>query len=253
MRYIPVTGDIQAGKSTFADTIETLHGSAIHIETFEIIAEVATQFNKSFHPEHGTPVERINHWLGQMPGVLKKVLDIDVNYGDITISQKHIEAEPAAYVKMFGFLSLLDSKTNIARQKITSDNKEKYRPELQWIGGHLVSRVDKNIWFKEVVRRAEAEESRGVDLCITTAVKYKSDELYMRTFEGTVIPKIVRAELPTRDATDPTERESSLVTPDTILYNNGDLAQYKNSIEQFYKDYIDGTVQSAYVANDSTE
>lgn len=253
MRYVGYGIKINQGKTTSSRELVRLHSNAVHIETSSIISEVATEFNKTYQPEDGTHIERINHWLAHMPNVLHKVMGIDVPYGSLTFTSRHVDNDPAAYINIMSFMNSLDGKTRLARQPITSANKEIYRPELQWIGGHLVSRLDKHIWFKEVQRRAEQSEiQNGTELCVTGAIKYPSDAEFLRSIDpDAVIVNMIRSNLPLRDLTDPTERQGNQVKADVSMYNNGTVADLLSMTGTFYKDLVDDTVKSMYLADAS--
>jgi hypothetical protein len=244
-----ITGPIGSGKTTFAEFLgQTVQNHAIY-ETGMLIAEVANRFNQLLEAElnFGTTnndAELINQLLIWMPDVISEHLHRETTWTHLAITAKDQRVNPALYEKLFEYLKLVRADLHIAEQTITIQNKGKYRPLLQWLGGYFVAKISPTIWYDELFRRIELHESRR-DLVIIGGVRYVSDAAMVHEHGGRVIA-IERPNLPTH--VDVTEAEADKIEPDVTVSNNGTLEQLQKTTEDIWDDIAAGQPKARYSA-----
>jgi len=246
MILIGLTGPIGHGKSSFAKAVELYESSYKHFESSMIIAEVANELHKIMHslPKRDD-VDSINDWLKALPEILKKTVHTNCTYDQIKLDADRINKHPIEYVKLFLHIQNLASNPELAKRKITKDNKEAYRPFLQWLGGYLVRHVDDSIWYKEICRRVKITEQEGFKLCIVGGLRFPQDATTLRSAGGIII-KVYRPDHLQYDMLDPTERERDNIKPDCIIISNGSLDDLNMTTKKVLEDLSSYHLQKNY-------
>lgn len=248
MLTVGVTGPIGHGKTTFATALSKQVNTFAHFESSHIISEVANALlaQTGAVPRPGD-LTAINKWLRRLPPIIGKKLHADVGFERIKITAPALRAAPLEYQKLLIYLANLQKDPDLARQKITDRNKSAHRPLLQWLGGYLVSKADKGIWYKEIARRVRGEADKGTELCVVGGLRYLSDAAILRT-TGAIIVKIYRPSLAPADITDPTEREREQVPVDSTVLNDGSVDNLATCAEILLRDMQNNRLQPNYSA-----
>ena len=151
MIILGITGSIGHGKSSLADLIKSSDSRIIQLESSEVISQVANQLNSYFQPNSDySDLESINVWLAFLPKILKNLLGITTPNQLFVITQENLAKNPNDYNKLFEYLKILKLKPHMAKDVINQDNKNSYRPILQWIGGMCAVYIPEQIWFNEL-------------------------------------------------------------------------------------------------------
>ena len=222
MILIGITGAIGHGKTSLAEALQKTESNSLHLETGMLIAEVADALHKRLDVvPKPDDIAAINSWLGYLPEIIMAVTNKKSQTTDIIINESDINNHPELYEKLFVHLKTLANKPDLAKQTITVANKANHRAFLQWLGGYLVVKVDKGIWYDELVSRlTTANKALG----IISGVRFPSDADAVHAAGG-IIVKIQRPFVPEKDAQDPTERERKNVKNDVTIINDGSLQQ----------------------------
>ncbi len=252
MIIIGMTGPIGHGKSTFAKALMQIEPSSQRIESSMVIGEVANNLHASSKtPPDRDDIDAINVWLRPLPSILLETVHAHCTYEQIKIDAEDAKAHPIDYEKLFLHLENLARKPELSRQNINHDNKEEYRPILQWLGGYLVDKVDPDIWYKEIINRARNLNTRGVGLCIIGGLRYPSDAERVKEAGGKII-KVYRPGHLQYDMQDPTERERDNVTSDATVVSNGGIDDVKNVASQVLTDLRSNQLKKIYYAKPQT-
>lgn len=246
MIILGMTGPIGHGKTTFADALAELVPSTVHFESSLIIAEIANVLHDALKV---TPdpydVDSLNNWLVVLPDILYQKLQIQTTFEKIRLHQKSIEQHPVEYQKLILHVENLERNPEMAKRKITRENKENYRPFLQWIGGYLAQRVDSGIWYKEIVRRIRKAEAAGTDLCIVGGLRFPTDARLLRDAGG-IIVKVYRPGILQADMLDPTERERENIKVDCIIKSDGSVEDVRRFAAHFLEDIHNNKLEKSY-------
>lgn len=223
MILIGMTGPIGHGKTTFARALEKIVPETVHLESSMVIAEVANGLHASTTklPDRDD-LDSINEWLRALPDVIMNTVHAHCEYSQLKIDRYEAERHPIEYEKLFLHIENLTRNPHLATQKITKENKETYRPILQWLGGYLVKKVDSGIWYKEVIRRAHEAERQGCKICVIGGLRFPSDATLLRQAGGTIV-KVFRPGHLQYDMLDPTERERDNIEVDTKIISAGTI------------------------------
>lgn len=252
MIIIGMTGPISHGKSTFASALAELEPSLIHLEFSIVVARVANALHAALSQiPDPYDVTELNNWLRSLPAVLLETLHTKTTFDDIKLDQVSIELHPVEYQKLIMHVENLKKHPELARQAITLENKETYRPFLQWLGGYLVQKVDAGIWQKEIVRMIYDAASTGVKICIVGGLRFPSDAAALRQAGGIII-KVYRPGHLQNDMMDPTERERDNIRVDCTIMSNGTIEDVKRCSARVLEDIRSNRLQVLYQTAQAT-
>lgn len=246
MIILGMTGPIGHGKSTFAEALAASEPSTVHFESSLIIAEVANAMQNALNdlPDPYN-VEQLNSWLRCLPAILLEVIHVNCSYEQIKLEQNAMEEHPVEYQKLILHVENLQRKPELMTQSIDKDNKENYRPLLQWLGGYLVQKIDSGIWYNEIVRRIRQASTAGCSLCLVGGLRYPTDAAILRGAGATII-KVYRPGHLQSDMLDPTERERQNIQVDCTIMSNGTVADVKQFAKLFYEDLKNNRLEKNY-------
>ncbi len=246
MILLGMTGPISHGKTTFANALMELEPHTIHLESSLVIARVANAMHASLR-ELPDPydVESLNSWLHALPGILSETVHAECTFEQIRLDPASIEQHPIEYQKLIMHVENLHRNPELAQQGITLENKETYRPFLQWLGGYLIKKVDPGIWFREVTRMVYDSATTGCKLCIVGGLRFPSDAAAIRHAGGIII-KVYRPGHLQNDMLDPTERERDNINVDCTVMSNGTVDDVKRCAKQILEDIKNNRLQVLY-------
>lgn len=246
MIILGMTGPIGHGKSTFASALKELEPSSAHLESSLIIAEVANDLHAALGAiPDPYDIDSLNNWLRSLPAILLQRVNTRTTYERIRLDPGEVEQHPVEYQKLIMHVENLQRQPDLAKHTITRENKENYRPLLQWLGGYLVQKVDKSIWYNEIVRRVYKAQSRGCKLCIVGGLRYPSDAAILRQ-AGAIIVKVYRPAHLQNDMLDPTERERENILADCTIASDGTVEDAKACAARILQDIREGRLQKNY-------
>ncbi len=236
MLIVGITGPIGHGKSAFADALAELVPSTVHFEAGLVVSEVAQALQDALHdiPDPYN-VEALNSWLHTLPAILLNTVHVRCAFKDIELHQKEMERHPIEYQKLILHVENLKRNPKMLDMKITPENKENFRPLLQWLGGYLVQKLDAGIWYNEILRRVNDVGAAGGELCIIGGLRYPTDAAILRSAGATII-NIYRPGHLQSDTLDPTERERDNIQADCTIMSNGTLEDLKECAKQVLAD-----------------
>ncbi len=248
MIIIGMTGPIGHGKSTFAKVAIELEPASKHFESSLIIAEVANALHATTTAiPSRDDIDSINNWLKPLSSILLETVHARCSFEQIRLDMNDVQQHPGDYEKLLLHIENLNRNPKLTQQTITKENKEAYRPILQWLGGYMIKKVDSGIWYKEIVRRVQAIQNEGYKLCIIGGLRFPADAEYVHQINGVVI-KVYRPGHLQYDSLDPTERERDNITPDSTVISNGTIDDLKNCVKLVLDDLVSGQLQKTYYA-----
>jgi len=251
MMLLGITGPIGHGKTTFADALAEQVSSVARFESFFVVAEVADAMHAALTDiPDPYDVGQLNQWLKSLPAILQGITGITCTYEQLKLEQADIDTHPIEYQKLILHVENLRRDPTLAKQKISRENKETYRPFLQWLGGYLVKKADKGVWYNELVRRVHQTEKQDIELSIVSGLRFPSDATILRAAGGKIV-KVYRPSHLQNDRLDPTERERENIQPDTTVMSNGGVDDLKRFAAQFIKDLKANNLQHLYQTKDA--
>jgi len=243
-----MTGPIGHGKSTFAKAVKTLEPSSVHFESSMVIAEVANAMHASLQQiPNRDDINSINNWLKSIPVILLQTVHVQCGYEQIKLDIDAIELHPIEYEKLLLHIENLTRDPSLARNEITKENKETYRPLLQWLGGYLVKKVEPGIWYKEIIRRVEEAKKGNHKVCLIGGLRFPTDAALVRQAGG-IIVRVYRPDHLQYDKLDPTERERDNIHPDTTVISNGTIDDINRLAGVVLADIPNNKLQKIYYA-----
>lgn len=246
MIILGMTGPISHGKTSFAQALREIEPMMIHLESSIVIARVANEMHAvlSQIPDP-YDAKQLNEWLKFLPDILERTVHANATYEQIRLDPVAIEQHPIEYQKFIMHVENLTRNPQMARQAITIDNKESYRPFLQWLGGYLAKKVDPAIWYNEIVRMVHDADTTGAKLCIVGGLRTPTDATVLR-HAGGIILKVYRPGHLQNDMLDPTERERDNINVDCTIMSNGTLEDVKHCAKQVLEDIKNNNLQVLY-------
>lgn len=249
MLFVGITGPIGHGKTTFAEALLSLRQPSLHLESNMPIIEVANAWQAAlpvaFDPHD---ITALNEWVRELPAILQDLFGVTCTFEQIEIHTEEAMASPVEYQKLLRHAELLADKPELASVLINNDNKEQYRPLLQWLGGYLPTRLSPSIWYDEVVRRAQAFANKGGELCVSGGIRYPVDAEVWRKAGGKII-KVYRPGKLESDLLDPTERQRESIVPNTTVVNDGTIADLHHVAVSLLQDIEQNHLRSEYQAS----
>lgn len=244
MVIIGITGPICHGKTSFGKALQKLEPRSVHYESFQVIADLATAW-LSMSPELPAPddIAAINDWLQKLVPVLNQEFGVSATFLDVKIDEAAVRNKPDQYQKLFDFLAQEPTEETT----ITEENKEYFRPLMQWMGNYFVAKIDFGIWYKKILNEIKAEEAKGATLATVGGLRFPQDAAILKDAGATIV-LIERPNAPTPDEDDPTERQRRNIMPDTSIINNGNLLDLEACASKFYSDLKQGQLKPTYSA-----
>ncbi len=248
MIIVGLTGGIGHGKTTFANLLAKQSKSAMHFESWELIAEVGLALRREHqvHPA-ADDINGINEWLYALPEIIAGHVHARLDFTDVQLTQDRLRANPEHFAKLIEYLELIAAQPELADCDITDDNKDTFRPLLQWLGGYLVVQVGAGVWYDEIVRRIAHLRNSGFELVSIGGLRYPADAERIRNAGGMII-QIDRPTLPEQDRNDLTERERSDIIADAVITNNASLDQLSDCAVTVYSDLCLRQLRPSYTA-----
>ena len=246
MIVIGFTGPIGHGKSTFSAALHKLEPSNVHIESSMIIAEIADTMHANLEkvPERDD-IESINNWLKMLPVTLLQQLGVKVTFEQIKLDPDRVVRHPVEYEKLFLHIDNLAHNPQLLHQKISLENKEAYRPFLQWLGGYLVRSLGPGIWYNEIVKRVKQAAQSGVKLCTVGGLRFPNDANILKQVDALVV-KVYRPGHLQYDALDPTERERDNIPVDVTVVSDAGIEEVTMCAKCFMDDLKNGELKKTY-------
>jgi len=246
MLIIGMTGPIGHGKSTFAKAIKELEPSTEHLESSMVVAEIANalHYDLTDIPDP-YDINSLNDWLKSLPAILLEHLHVRCTYGQIKLDADSIAQHPIEYQKLILHVENLKRTPDLAKHDINRNNKETYRPFLQWLGGYLIKKISQTIWYDEIVKRIHIAEHEGYKICIVGGLRFPTDAASIRRVGGIII-KVYRPAHLQNDMMDPTERERDNIDPDCVVMSNGTIKDIEKCAKIVLSDLLDGNLQTIY-------
>ena len=238
---IGITGNIGHGKTTFADMLADCAPTSQHYESSDIIIEVANALKMQKLPLADDPAS-ISAWLSALPLFLAQFAHYVPAQKLSTIGSADIKTEPDAFSALFNYITLITKSPALRSVTITRANKDQFRPLLQWLGGYVATRVDGQIWFREIVRRAHLSNS---DLTLAGGVRFLADAECLRAAGGIII-QISRPATDKAFLNDITESQRSLIQADSNVINDGTLLNLRSIAHKLYTDVKQDNLQIHY-------
>ena len=246
MYLIGISGAIGHGKTSLAQSFEQFVPGYLQLESGQLVAELANAWQaKLVEPPDYNDINAINDWLGQLPPLIKIILNVDCLATQLEIKQTDFHRYPQEYTKFLTYLKALAKNPAMAKTQITAINKADYRPLLQWLGGFLVERIGDDIWYNQLIKQAQSAPQ--ANLCTIGGLRYPKDASIVRAAGG-VIVKVVRPDMAEADLQDPTEQQRQAIQPDVTIINNGSLDELTAVAKVFYDDLKTGQPKATYKA-----
>jgi hypothetical protein len=244
MVIIGITGPICHGKTSFGKALQKLEPRSVHYESFQVIASLAsTWLNMSPQLPKPNDIAAINDWLQKLVPVLNQEFGVNATFLDVKIDEAATRSRPDQYQKLFEFLAQEPTQETA----ITEENKEYFRPLMQWMGAYFVAKIDFGIWYKKILRQIKIDETKGASLATVGGLRFPQDAVILKEAGATIV-LIERPNAPTPDEDDPTERQRRDIMTDTSIVNNGNLLDLEACAQRFYSDLKQGQLKPSYSA-----
>lgn len=244
-----ITGAIGSGKTTFAAYLGDAVEDHAHYETWQVVAQIASTFNQALLAELAyetteSDLELANQVLIWLPDAISENLHHDVVWNQLAITAHDTRSHPEQHHKLFDYIKMARKNPAILSVQLTTENKDLYRPILQWLGSYLVVKLSKTIWYDELLRRIQLRNPT-TSLVTIGGVRYASDAASVRQAGGKIIKVSRPGEAKSNDITG---SELAIITPDITVKNDGTLAQLETLAETLVNDLASGNPQKIYNA-----
>jgi hypothetical protein len=251
---IGITGAVGSGKSTFAKALADCEPDHSIYETYQLIAEVGDAFNQALKAElefatARNDIELVNQALIWLPDTIEDRLHTDVSWSQLAIKRHETLVRPNLYGKLFTYLKTIHQNPKLLNKPINAKNLETYKHLLQWLNGYLTSKVNKNVWYNELMRRVDNHDGTK-SLVIVCGVRYPSDATILKKRGG----KIIAVHRPgikamVNDLTDINQATRHIIRPDHTVLNNGKTKDLIKLAEDIWNDIGAGKPKPRYAAN----
>ena len=252
MILLGITGAIGHGKTSLVNAMQRAEPRMQSGESSLVISEVANHLNSSLRILPAIPTSRqpelVKSWLDSaLPEALRSVTPIPFAASPLEIGLDDIPEHPELYEKLWLYLDELKGNPDAAEITITPENKDNYRPFLQWIGGYVTTKLDSSLWYAELVRRASVAEAADCPLYIIGGIRLAQDADALQAAGGIIID-IIRPELQVQDLDDTTERTRGDILVNSEVINNGTLADLDPLAERLIEDLRQEQLKPGYQA-----
>lgn len=255
MIIIGITGAIGHGKTSLAQAFLRQVTPAEHTESSILIAKAADQLNAYYpatRPQSSDP-SSINAWLMNLPDIIRDVTGFAGDIPAVRMPTGPTLKPHTDFDKLYEYLDVVAANHSIVTQTITPENKESYRPILQWLGAYITKHISPTLWYDKLVQQAHGAEANGCKLFIIGGVRFPSDAQVIHQADGYVVA-IERPNVSQRDAHDATEAFRSMVPVDTTIINDHSLGALDSAVQQLWHDIQQDNIQKRYHASQlSTE
>ena len=245
MILVGISGAIDHGKTSLAEFLRTATPAASHLESSDVVIEVANALRNSGPTPKADNAPAIINWLQALPAILSTYTHTSISFDALNITQQRIAAEPEEFGTLIGYLRIMELQPELATKPINSSNKDEFRILLQWLGGYLAKHVSGRLWFDELVRLAHATAN---DMVIAGGVRFPEDAACIRNAGGVII-NVVRPDVGEQEAQDITERERSQIIPEAVVINDSSLEALKLVANQIYTDITTDVLKPSYQAS----
>jgi hypothetical protein len=245
MILVGISGAIDHGKTSLAEFLKAATPSASHLESSDVVIEVANALRNSGPTPRADSVLAILSWLQALPAILLTYTHTTITFEALNINAERIASAPQEFGTLLGYLRIMELQPELATKPINSSNKDDFRMLLQWLGGYLAKNVSGTLWYDEIVRLAHAT---GNDFVIAGGVRFLEDAACIRNAGGFIL-NVVRPTLGEQESQDITENERALISPDCVVVNDSSLEALKMVADQIYIDLTNGTLQPSYQAS----
>lgn len=243
-----MTGGIRHGKSTTTDILLNTLPNAVSFETGQVISEVANAMNSELETNCDIrKIDNLNRWITCMPAILRDIVHVDTSVENLQFSYDDYETNPLLYKKLFEFAANVKNNPSLVQNKITPENKEAYRSELQWIGAYGARLIRPSIWFDELIFRSQIAENEGAEYSILNALRFKAEVPVVKSVNAHIV-KVIRPDMVEKEKNDLTEQETAFIEPDTTIWNNGIQSELEVVVKEFTTDYSSGSPLKNYFA-----
>lgn len=246
MIILGIAGPIGHGKTTLADFFAQIEPNSVHLESGQIIAEVANALNAYYADCNPQPNDIVsaNVWLSHLPQIIEDVTHYRMT--DVPVlTDAQQQSQPEGLAKLWSYLQACQADPSLTSQPISNQNKSHYRSILQWLGAFGEQHIKNGLWYGELTRRAKQSNKR---LAVIGGVRFKSDAQVIQQEGGNVI-EIIRPGFNQPDLNDPTEKERSDIPTNSTVVNNGSLTQLYATSKQILIDIQANNLASQYETN----
>lgn len=251
MIVIGITGPIGHGKSTFAKTLLKREKLSVHEESSMIISEVANQWLDLLPEDLITnpyDLKVLNLWIAALAEVVSEQLRL-IDYKDVEITAEALEKDPEGYERLFMFIDNIKQGMIERGVSITEENKDRYRSLLQWLGGYLVKKIDKEIWYGKIEENILEAEGSGKKLFIAGGIRFPSDAEVIRR-NGGIIIQVMRKGLIVRDSGEFTESQRNKIHIDCNIVSDAGVEALVEASNSIYDDILSNTLMAEYQTSD---
>lgn len=250
MQIIGITGAIGHGKTSLAKSFLRQVKGSKHTESSYLISRVANELNKHYLTSQPRidDLASINAWLSNLPDILRDVAHYEKEIPPIRVEQQHLLDKDPDFQKLGEYIRTVTENHALIAQDITEDNKESYRPILQWLGGYVTKHISPTLWYDELLRLGNQVEAEGCPLFVIGGVRFPSDGQVIHNAGGKVVA-IERPNMKHQDKNDPSEAYRAMVPVDTTIFNDGALGALDHVVITVWKDLQNDDLQSRYQAS----
>ncbi len=252
MLILGITGPIGHGKSTLAKAFMAIDKSATRIESSTLIAEVANEWLKNFPKEllvDDHDLDVLEAWTTELSIIASKKLQVKIHPEQLLITKETFDKEPETVARLIRYISLIEQGVVEINSKIVDGNKDKNRAILQWLGGFLIVRVGKGVWYDEIERRILKAETEAKSLCLVGGIRYPYDAEVIRR-NGGKMAKLIRKDLPPRDSSDITEAHWAKLEVDTVIRSTASKEALAEMARAVYEDLLADDLLPEYNSDD---